>query len=169
MLPYFFKINYKMYLEKIRQWGEEYCKDNNLFLVKVEQTADVIEVCADGMENITIEQCGKLSRYIQNKLEEESDILSKFSFNVSSPGMSNPLLLPFQYRKRLGKKLEILTQDGLAIEGEVKEVDDEKIKVIQVIPKNKKKKEEEQLIEHILHYNQIKKAIIPIPTNFKKK
>ena len=153
-----------MYLDKIRQWGKEYCDANDLFLVKVEQNGDTIEVSADGMENITIDQCSKLSRYIQNKLEEESDVLTKFSFNVSSPGMSNPLILPFQFRKRLGKKLEILTSDG-----EVLEVDEEKIKISQFIPKNKKKKEEEKNIEHSLYYNQIKKALIPIPTNFKKK
>ena len=68
-----------MYLEKIKEWGEEFCKEHNLFLVKVEQAAGAIEVYADGMENITIEQCGRLSRYIQNKLEEESDdVLTKF-------------------------------------------------------------------------------------------
>jgi ribosome maturation factor RimP len=159
-----------MYLDKIKQWGNEYCEANGLFLVKVEQIADTIEVSADGMENITIDQCGKLSRYIQNKLEEESDeLLTKFSFNVSSPGMSNPLLMPFQYKKRLGKKLEILTSEGIEIDGEVINVDEEKIKLSQFIPKNKKKKEEEKTIEHILKYTQIKKALIPIPTNFKKK
>ena len=94
---------------------------------------------------------------------------SKFSFNVSSPGMSNPLILPFQFKKRMGKKLEIVTSEGLVIEGEVLEVDEEKIKISQFIPKNKKKKEEEKNVEHSLYYNQIKKALIPIPTNFKKK
>lgn len=159
-----------MYLDKIREWGEEFCKEHNLFLVKVEQAAGAIEVYADGMENITIEQCGRLSRYIQNKLDEESDdVLSKFSFNVSSPGMSNPLLHPFQYRKRMGKKLEILTNEGMEIEGEVKDVSDTDVTILQVIPKNKKTKEDEKTINHILNYTQIKKAIIPIPTNFKKK
>jgi len=159
-----------MYLDKIKEWGEEFCKEHNLFLVKVEQAAGAIEVYADGMENITIEQCGRLSRYIQTKLDEESeDVLTKFSFNVSSPGMSNPLLHPFQYKKRMGKKLEILTNEGMEIEGEVKDVSDTHVTILQVIPKNKKTKEEEKTINHILDYTQIKKALIPIPTNFKKK
>jgi ribosome maturation factor RimP len=159
-----------MYLEKIKEWGEEFCKEYNLFLVKVEQAGGSIDVYADGMENITIEQCGRLSRYIQNKLEEESDdVLTKFSFNVSSPGMSNSLLHPFQYKKRIGKKLEILTNKGISIEGEVKDVNDINITIFQVIAKNKKTKEEEKKIEHILNYTEIKKALIPVPTNFKKK
>jgi len=158
-----------MFLDKIKQWGEDYCKENNLFLVKVEQIADTIEISADGMENITIEQCGKLSRYIQSKLEEESDILTKYSLNVSSPGMSNSLLMPFQYKKRIGKKLEIELNNGQTIEGEVKNVDDQMITIVQFIPKNKKTKEDEKTIEHNLNYSQIKKALIPIPTNFKKK
>jgi len=158
-----------MYLDKIKQWGEEFCREHNLFLVKVEQSGGAIDVYADGMENITIEQCGKLSRYIQNKLDEESDILSKFSFNVSSPGMSNSLVLPFQYKKRIGKKLELVTNEGLAIEGVVHEVNDTNVTIVQTIAKNKKTKEEEKIIDHILNYNQIKKAVIPVPTNFKKK
>jgi ribosome maturation factor RimP len=160
-----------MYLDKIKHWGEAYCEEHDLFLVKVEQIGDTIEVSADSMNNITIEECGKLSRYIQNKLEEEEegDVLTKFSFNVSSPGMSNPLILPIQYRKRLGKKLEIITLEGREINGEVKQVDEDTVTLLEIIPKNKKTKEEEKMIEHQLNYNQIKKALIPIPTNFKKK
>jgi ribosome maturation factor RimP len=99
-----------MYLDKIKHWGEAYCEEHDLFLVKVEQIGDTIEVSADSMNNITIEQCGKLSRYIQNKLEEEEgDVLTKFSFNVSSPGMSNPLIHPFQYRKEWAKNWKYMT------------------------------------------------------------
>lgn len=158
-----------MYLEQIKQWGEEFCKENNLFLVKVEQNGGKIEVFADGLENITIAQCGRLSRYIQAKLDESTDILTKFSFDVSSPGMSNSLVLPIQYEKRLDKNLEITTIEGELLVGKVKEVHEEGIILEVVIPKNKKTKEEEKLIEHKLSFNQIKKAFIPLPTNFKKK
>lgn len=156
-------------LEKIQRWCEDYCSENELFLVKVEQNGGKIEVFADSIENITIEQCGKLSRFLQNKLEEETDILTQYSLDVSSPGMSNPLILPIQYRKRLGKNISLTTTEGLTLEGIVKDVTDEGINIETTIPANKKKKQEEQIIQHKYNFNQIKKAIIPLPTNFKKK
>ena len=158
-----------MYIDKIKQWGEDYCKENELFLVRVEQNGNKIEVYADGLENITISQCGKLSRHLQSMLEEETEILNNYSFDVSSPGLSNPLILPFQYKKRLGKSLDVETLDGIAVSGEVKEADDEGISLLELIPKNKKKKIEEKIVEHKIKYSNIKKAIIPIPTKFKKK
>jgi thiamine monophosphate synthase len=69
----------------------------------------------------------------------------------------------------MGKKLEILTNEGISIEGEVKDVNDTNVTIVQLIAKNKKTKEEEKKIEHILNYTEIKKALIPVPTNFKKK
>jgi thiamine monophosphate synthase len=48
-------------------------------------------------------------------------------------------------------------------------VNNTNVTIVQLIAKNKKTKEEEKKIEHILNYTEIKKALIPVPTNFKKK
>lgn len=159
----------RLNINQIEKWADEYCSESGLYLVKVEQAANKITVFADSIDNITIEQCGKLSRYLQSKLEESTDVLNIFTLDVSSPGMSNPLILPIQYKKRIGKKLDIVLEDNQAIEGTVLEADETEIKLEVIIPKNKKTKEEEKIIQTTYQYNQIKKATIPLPTNFKKK
>jgi len=159
----------RLNINQIEKWADEYCSENGLYLVKVEQSANKITVFADSIDNITIEQCGKLSRFLQSKLEESTDVLNMFTLDVSSPGMSNPLILPIQYKKRIGKKLDIILEDNHTIEGTVLEANENEIKLEVIIPKNKKTKEEEKIIQTTYKYNQIKKATIPLPTNFKKK
>ncbi len=156
----------KKLLDKVRLWANEYCEENELFLVDVCAGAGRISVFADSMANITIQECAKLSRFLQAKMEESTDALNDYNLDVSSPGMSNSLKLPIQYRKRIGKTLNFLIKDGLDFEGKVMEVTDEGITVEQLIPANKKKKEEEKIIKHEFKYDQITKAIIPL--KFKK-
>ncbi len=153
-------------LEKIREWAEEYCREHNLFLVDIAAHAKNITVSADSMTNITIEECAKLARFLIARLEEETEILNHYTFDVSSPGMSNSFKLPIQYQKRIDKSMNVVTKEGLEFEGYIKEVDDAKVIFEQIIPANKKTKEEEKKIAHTLTYNQILKATIPF--KFKK-
>lgn len=153
----------------IKEWAEEFCTENNLYLVRIDAAGIKLTIYADGLDNITIEQCTKLSRYIQSKLEDNTSVLDKYTLDVSSPGMSNPLILPIQYQKRMDKNLDILTTEGKEMTGKVIEVNDEGIVIEITIPKNKKLKEEEKIITEKISFNQIKKAIIPLPTTTKKK
>lgn len=153
-------------LEKIRVWAEEYCREHGLFLVDITSHAKNITVSADSMTNITIEECAKLARFLIARLEEETEILNHYTFDVSSPGMSNSFKLPIQYQKRIDKSMNVVTREGKEFEGVIKSVDDENVVFEQLIPANKKTKEEEKKIVHTLNYNQILKATIPF--KFKK-
>lgn len=153
-------------IDKIREWAEEYCADHGLFLVDIVVNAKNITVSADSMTNITIEECAKLARFLIARLEEESDILNLYTFDVSSPGMSNGFKLPIQYQKRLGKSMNVVAKDSLDFEGFIKDVNEDRVEFEQIIPANKKTKEEEKRIIHTLTYNQIIKATIPF--KFKK-
>lgn len=156
-------------LDLITDWTETYCEEHGLYLVRIETAGNKFTIYVDTMENVTIDQCTRLSRHIQHLLEEETSLLAEYTLDVSSPGMSNSLIHPFQFEKRIGKNLHILTEDGQDFTADIVDVDEEKIKIKIIIPKNKKTKEEEQIIEKTLDYNQIKKAFIPLPTTTKKK
>jgi ribosome maturation factor RimP len=156
-------------LELISSWAEEFCNEHELYLVRVENAGPKITVYADGLVNITIEQCTRLSRFLQTKLEEETTILDIYTLDVSSPGMTNPLILPIQYQKRLNKNLDIVTTEGVALTGKIIDVNEQGISLEITIPKNKKTKEEEKISTQQYTYNQIKKATIPLPTITKKK
>jgi ribosome maturation factor RimP len=98
--------------------------------------------------------------------------------DVSSPGMDNPLKVPRQYKKRIGRTLHIVKTDGTEIEAELIAADDEKIKLREIAKPEKKKKKGVKAEamkplafgeglgrgakEFELKYAEIKKAIIQI-------
>ncbi len=50
-----------------------------------------------------------------------------FSLEVLSSGATEPLKLPRQYNKHIGRSLEVKTNEGEKVEGELTEVNDEDI------------------------------------------
>jgi len=87
--------------------------------------------------------------------------------DVSSPGMSNPLRIPRQYKKRIGRILEIVKTDGVSLEAQLMSADDEKIVLKEIAKpvkkvKGKKAEEKEEPKEFELKYSEIKKALIQL-------
>lgn len=152
-------------LERIRNWAESYCRDHGLFLVNIGWENQVITVSADSMSNITIEECAQLSRFLHAHLDVETNLLALYSLEVASPGMTNPLMIPAQYQKRLNKDLDIVTVNGEEWSGRLTRADEEGIEIEVIKQAIKKTKEPEEKISYQLKYYQIKKATIPIKFN----
>ncbi|MEZ4978056.1 MAG: hypothetical protein R2772_02045 [Chitinophagales bacterium] len=88
-------------------------EEMNLFLVEVVIGANYkIQVFADGNPSITIQQCAKLSRFLEAHLDEDASVPENYNLEVSSPGMSNPLRVPQQFEKRIGSTLKITLNNG---------------------------------------------------------
>ena len=81
-----------------------------------------------------------------------------------SPGLSEPLLLPRQYRKNIGRDLEVVLENNEKIVGELVNANEEKIELMlryrrpKLIGKGKEDVEEEREIP----YAEIKKALVVI-------
>lgn len=148
--------------EKLKSWIEPYCIENNLFLVDITISGTKYGVFVDTMTNITIQECSRLNKFLQAKLDEEPGIPEIYTLDVSSPGMSNSLIVPQQFQKRLEKNLIITKLDGSGFEAKLIEIEGEQLTFEEIIPKNKKTKEEEKTIIHKINRNEIKKALIPI-------
>jgi ribosome maturation factor RimP len=76
------------------------------------------------MDGLTIEECKRISRFIESQLDKDSD---DFYLEVSSPGLSNPFKVKKQYIKNIGKEIEIVLDDGEKITGKITEVNDDYI------------------------------------------
>ncbi len=77
-----------------------------------------IKVFLDGDSGITIEKCVQVNRKLYKKLEEaalfpEGD----FSLEVSSAGLDEPLKSLRQYKKNIGRPVEVQLLDGTQKEG----------------------------------------------------
>jgi ribosome maturation factor RimP len=125
-----------------------------------------VKVFLDGDSGITIEKCVQINRKLYKKLEESAIFPSgDFSLEVSSAGLDEPLKLYRQYKKNIGRKVEVLLQDGSQKEGELKDVTEEGI-VLEIVtgkPSNGKlPSRKKEISSHSLLFNNIKSTKIQI-------
>ena len=96
--------------EAIRQLVEGNPELSKFFIVDVKVSKDnSIVVKADTDNGITIDECGELSAAIEASLDRDAE---DFDLEVSSPGLSEPLKLPRQYLKNIGREVFVETIDG---------------------------------------------------------
>lgn len=142
-------------------------EEMNLFLVEVVIGSNYkIQVFVDGIPSITIEQCTKLSRFIEKYLDEANNVPENYTLEVSSPGMSNPLKVHQQYEKRIGSTLKLTLEDGSELALILKEVEKDKITGLKTVIQQAKSKrpvktvKEEDLENITINLNNIKKALL---------
>lgn len=98
-------------------------KNEHLFLLDFDiAEGNQIRVILDGDKGVTVEDCIAVSREIEHNMDREEN---DFSLEVMSAGVSEPLTLPRQYVKNIGRNLKIKTKTGEVIEGELVKANDE--------------------------------------------
>lgn len=149
-------------LSSIRSSLEQYCVDHpGLFLVSTQLTGDKCLITIDhDTAPIDIAMCVELSRYLRDTIEGLDDV----DVEVGSAGLTAPLLMPRQYRKYIGKKLELLLKNGTKHRGVLSEVTEETCTIIveeKIRPEGEKRK---RTIEtaHTYSYREIKRAVYMI-------
>ena len=104
---------------------EEILAGKDIFLVQVNgDNNNKIGVHIDKHEGISIDECVRISKELENKLDRDRE---DFALEVSSPGLNAPFRVLEQYKKNVGKKIVIVNTDGDKLEGVLKETDDKGI------------------------------------------
>ena len=128
------------------------------FLVEVTvSSSNVIHVMVDSDSGISINQIVEISRFIEEKLDRE---VEDFELSVFSAGLSEPFSLVRQYKKNIGKEIEVLLTNGQKLTGVLTKADDQGID-LEVITKEKaegSKKKEFITRIHPIDYSDIKEA-----------
>ncbi len=70
----------------------------------------IIEIFVDAENGITSELCSGISRDVAEQLDARDLIKGSYELVVSSPGIDRPLKFPWQYKKHIGRKLELKIQ-----------------------------------------------------------
>ena len=113
-------------------------KEVFLVSVKVKPTNN-IKVFLDADNGLSIEKCTKINRAMYRVIEEEGWYPDgNFSLEVSSPGVDEPLKLLRQYKKNIGRKVEVILTDETKTEGKL--VDAAEIGIDVEITEGKNKK-----------------------------
>lgn len=134
----------------------------DLFLVDLKfSAADDITVILDGDQGVTLQDCLDASRAIEFNVDREEH---DFALQVMSAGLSEPLTTPRQYRKNIGRELDLLMTDSTKIEGELAKVEDDKITLILRYRKPKEigKGKVDVVEEKEIPFTDIKKALVTI-------
>jgi len=116
----------EMFKETVRNLLENALDErNDLFLIDFEILPDnTIRVVLDGDNGVLVEDCIFVSRVIEHNLDREEQ---DFALEVTSSGASSPLVLPRQYKRHVGRNLEVKTIGGVKVEGELTEVNEESV------------------------------------------
>jgi ribosome maturation factor RimP len=146
----------------IKQHLEEILPEKELFLVDVAvRPGNKIVVHVDSMKGVTLDECIFISRFLEGKFDREKE---DFELEVSSPGLDKPLKLLFQYKKNLGRQLDVVKTDGIKITGKLTAVQDDAItlEVNQVVKDAKTKKKKTEIHNIEISFQDIKTAKIVI-------
>ena len=149
--------------KKIERLLEDFLENReDLFLIDLKISAnDDVTIILDGDEGVTLQDCLDASRAVEFNMDREAH---DFSLQVMSAGLSEPLSRPRQFKKNIGRPLEIILLNDIRIEGELTKVEEDSITLLlryrkpKEVGKGKIDVEEEKII----HFQDIKKALVTI-------
>jgi ribosome maturation factor RimP len=128
------------------------------FLVDITvSSSNIIHVMVDSDTGISINQIVEISRFVENGLDRDAE---DFELSVYSAGLSEPFRLIRQYKKNIGKEVELVQVNGIKLTGVLVLADEEGIS-LEVITREKtegSKKKELVTRIHQLSYSDIKEA-----------
>ncbi|KMQ72197.1 ribosome assembly cofactor RimP [Chryseobacterium koreense] len=134
----------------------------DLFLIDLKISAgDDVTVILDGDQGVSLQDCLDASRAIEFNMDREE---RDFSLQVMSAGLSEPLNSERQFKKNIGRELDVLLKDDTKIEGELLKVEEDKITLVLRYRKPKEigKGKVDVVEEKEIPYTEIKKALVAI-------
>lgn len=152
-LPPRFVLKLSRMIDKneVKKLVEEGLTDTDCFLVDVQiDSNNTIVVEIDNQTGVDIDECVRLSRYIQERLDRN---IEDYELEVGSAGLTSPFKVLKQYKKNIGNEIEVLTSAGKKETGLLKTVDENGFTMTvtkKIKPENAKRKIE---VEEDLHFN----------------
>ena len=129
---------YQSLTDRVRDLAGEVIAGSPLYLVDLavrgQKGSRVVEIFVDSDEGLSVDELARVSREVGFLLETEEVIDGKYKLNVSSPGIDRPLVLPRQFKKNIGRRLEVQVQpeeggSKKTLQGELVSADEEGIEL----------------------------------------
>jgi len=133
---------------------------DDIFLVSIKvKPTNNYKIYLDADSGLGIEKCIKINRALYKKIEEMGMYPDgDFSLEISSPGVDEPLKLLRQYKKNIGRNVEVVTNDDAKKEGLLKEVTEDNITIEHTEGKGKKA----VTLDTVIGFNDIKQTKVLI-------
>ncbi len=111
--------------KQIKKWAEEQLEGTDRFVIHVKVNADnVINIIIDSDSGISIDNCISVSRYIEHQLDRNEE---DFELKVLSSGLEFPFPMLRQYKKYIGKRIQLKLENGSEKKGILQEANNEYI------------------------------------------
>ena len=137
--------------------------EKDLYVVELSISAkNVIRVEIDKVQgNVTVDECVSISRNIEHNLDREKD---DFELHVSSAGLDKPFRHINQYRKNIGRMVQVKSIESGKLEGRLSNVDDKGIKLIRAEKKRIEGRKKKEVVEEEFQFDfdQIKETKIVV-------
>ena len=142
---------------KIIQLAEDCLHETDRFVVFIKvSTANQINVVIDGDHGVTIDHCVEMSRFIENSLDRE---IEDFELKVSTAGIDYPYVNIRQYKKNVGRSVQVTLKDGDVKRGKLKTANESVIEIEEEITrKHKKSKKMETGLPILIPFEDIKQT-----------
>jgi len=142
----------------IRQTIEEKLASTDCFLVSLSISGDnQIMVEIDSETSVDLDFCVELTRYIEQHFDRDAE---DYSLEIGSYSITKPFVDRRQYRKNIGRKVEVLTEESKKIRGTLVAVDNDgftlEIEEKELVEGQKRKKLVKK--EITLLYNRVKQT-----------
>ncbi len=142
----------------IRQTIEEKLASTDCFLVSLSISGDnPIMVEIDSETSVDLDFCVELTRYIEQHFDRDAE---DYSLEIGSYSITKPFVDRRQYRKNIGRKVEVLTEESKKIRGTLVAVDNDgftlEIEEKELVEGQKRKKLVKK--EITLLYNSVKQT-----------
>lgn len=107
----------------IRQTIEKKLASTDCFLVSLSISGDnQIMVEIDSETSVDLDFCVELTRYIEQHFDRDAE---DYSLEIGSYSITKPFVDRRQYRKNIGRKVEVLTEESRKIRGTLVAVDND--------------------------------------------
>ena len=149
-------------INTIQKLAEGKLAEGTNFIVDISvKPGNKIIILLDNDKGVSISDCVAMSRHIEAGLDREAE---DFELNVMSPGLTEPFKIARQYRKNIGRQVDVVTKENEKMRGIILSADDKGIVLETKSKEAVEGKKGKQLITNTisLTFNQIKKTTVVI-------
>jgi ribosome maturation factor RimP len=147
--------------ETIEQLVNEYIEGTDLFVVEIRVSpSGEIRIFVDNERGVSLEDCINLSRSVENSLNRDEH---DFQLEVSSPGLTEPFKVLPQYKKNIGRDVELITDEGLKHTGTLTGLTGNGVVILESLKiKGEKKRPEIMTVEKEYDFDRIRSTKLVI-------
>ena len=137
--------------ESIKEFIEEHLKGTKLFMVDMHfRSGNNIELFIDSDESVSIDDCSELTRAFEERFDREE---ADYSLTVNSAGIGQPLKLYRQYKKLIGRPVEVILKSGIKVAAELRDATESEITLAYEERVREEGMKRPQLVERVFTYS----------------